>query len=46
LGGLTIIIAGSAAMVELDIKKIIALSTLRQLGLIFFTLGLGEIFLR
>ena len=46
LGGLTIIIAGSAAIVELDIKKIIALSTLRQLGLIFFTLGLGEIFLR
>lgn len=43
---MTIIIAGSAAIVELDIKKIIALSTLRQLGLIFFTLGLGEIFLR
>lgn len=34
-------IAGGAALFELDIKKIIALSTLRQLGVIFFSLGLG-----
>ena len=41
LGLLTILIAGLSAIGELDIKKVIALSTLRQLGLIFFTLGLG-----
>jgi NADH-quinone oxidoreductase subunit L len=29
-------------LIELDIKKIIALSTLRQLGIIIFTLGIGE----
>lgn len=41
LGVITICIAGRAALGETDIKKIIALSTLRQLGLIFITLGLG-----
>jgi NADH-ubiquinone oxidoreductase chain 5 len=41
LGSLTILIAGISAMGEVDIKKIIALSTLRQLGLIFFVLGIG-----
>ncbi|MCP4054674.1 MAG: hypothetical protein GY739_16800 [Mesoflavibacter sp.] len=41
-GLFTILIAGLAALIELDIKKIIALSTLRQLGVIVFTLGLGE----
>jgi len=41
LGLITIIIAGGAALFELDIKKIIALSTLRQLGVMFFSLGLG-----
>lgn len=40
-GVLTIIIAGCAALSELDIKKIVALSTLSQLGLIITTLGLG-----
>lgn len=30
---------------ELDMKKIIALSTLRQLGVIFFRLGIGQPFL-
>ena len=44
-GCLTIIMAGAAAVMELDIKKIIALSTLRQLGVIIFTLGLGETYL-
>jgi NADH-ubiquinone oxidoreductase chain 5 len=34
-------IAGIRAMGELDIKKVIALSTLRQLGLMFIVLGLG-----
>jgi len=40
------VIAGGAALFELDIKKIIALSTLRQLGVIFFSLGLGLPFMR
>lgn len=41
VGVLTIIIAGVSALKELDIKKIVALSTLSQLGLIITTLGLG-----
>lgn len=41
VGILTIIIAGATALKELDIKKIIALSTLSQLGLMITTLGLG-----
>ena len=41
IGLITTIMAGSAALFELDIKKVIALSTLRQLGVIFFSLGLG-----
>ena len=41
MGGLTILMAGGSALLEIDIKKIIALSTLRQLGVIFFRLGLG-----
>ena len=34
-------IAGLGAMRELDIKKVIALSTLRQLGVIIITIGVG-----
>lgn len=41
LATLTILIAGASAMAECDIKKIIALSTLSQLGVIIFTLGVG-----
>jgi NADH:ubiquinone oxidoreductase subunit 5 (subunit L)/multisubunit Na+/H+ antiporter MnhA subunit len=41
LGAGTILMAGIRAIGEVDIKKIIALSTLRQLGLIFITLGIG-----
>merc|ERR1719450_1444650 len=33
--------AGCAAMLEIDIKKVIALSTLSQLGIIILTLGAG-----
>lgn len=39
--GLTIFIAGLGANYEFDLKKIIALSTLRQLGLIIRILSLG-----
>ena len=42
LGMLTIIIAGITAIVEIDIKKVIALSTLRQLGIIIIILGIGN----
>lgn len=42
LGIITIIIAGITAIIEIDIKKIIALSTLSQLGIIIITLGIGN----
>lgn len=41
IGGLTIFIAGVAANFEFDLKKIIALSTLSQLGLIMRILAIG-----
>lgn len=41
LGRLTILMAGLAALTECDIKKIVALSTLRQLGVIITTAGAG-----
>lgn len=41
ISGLTIFIAGLGANFEFDLKKIIALSTLRQLGLIIRILALG-----
>ena len=45
VGLITMLMAGAAALFELDIKKIVALSTLSQLGVIFFSLGLGLPFL-
>ena len=42
LGMLTIIMAGITAIVEIDMKKVIALSTLRQLGIIIIILGIGN----
>lgn len=41
ISGLTILISGIAATLEFDLKKIIALSTLSQLGLIIIILRLG-----
>jgi len=41
LSVLTIIMSGFGANFEIDIKKIIALSTLRQLGVIIMSLSLG-----
>lgn len=41
IAGLTMFMAGLGANFEFDLKKIIALSTLRQLGLIIRILGIG-----
>nr|QBF44136.1 NADH dehydrogenase subunit 5 [Chaoborus sp. ZK-2019] len=41
IGGLTMFMAGVAANFEIDLKKIIALSTLSQLGLMMSVLALG-----
>ena len=41
VGIITALFAGSVAMRQFDIKKILAYSTISQLGLIFFALGLG-----
>jgi len=38
---LTMILAGFCAMVETDFKKVIAMSTLSQLGMILFILSVG-----
>lgn len=42
VGAFTSFVAGLAACFEVAIKKVVALSTLSQLGLIFAALGLGE----
>lgn len=42
IGVLTMLIAGWAANFETDLKKVVALRTLSQLGLIFTILGLGN----
>jgi NADH-ubiquinone oxidoreductase chain 5 len=39
--GLTLFIAGLGANFEFDLKRIIALSTLRQLGLMIMTISIG-----
>ena len=41
IGIITIILASISALFEIDLKKIVALSTLRQLGVIMLRLGLG-----
>ena len=41
VGGVTIFLGGVGACVECDLKKVIAFSTLSQLGVIFVALGLG-----
>nr|ARS00722.1 NADH dehydrogenase subunit 5 [Gibbosula rochechouartii] len=41
VGGLTLLMAGLSACFETDLKKIIALSTLSQLGLMMYTIGIG-----
>jgi len=41
LGGLTMLLAGLGACNEFDLKKVVAYSTLSQLGVMFVALGLG-----
>ncbi len=41
IGAITSLLAGIRAIVEFDLKKVIALSTLSQLGLIIISIGLG-----
>jgi NADH:ubiquinone oxidoreductase subunit 5 (subunit L)/multisubunit Na+/H+ antiporter MnhA subunit len=45
VGVFTVFIAGISAIFEKDFKKIIALSTLSQMGFCIFTVGLGFSFL-
>ena len=45
IGAVTSLFAGIRAIVELDLKKVIALSTLSQLGFIIIRIGLGFPFL-
>lgn len=42
LGRVTLLLASMAALIEVDGKKVVALSTLRQLGLILMALSLGN----
>jgi NADH-ubiquinone oxidoreductase chain 5 len=43
IGTLTLMLASLAALMELDAKKIVALSTLSQLGLMVLSLSLGNL---
>jgi len=45
VGSITMLIAGCAAITEIDIKKVIALSTLSQLGVMIIVIGGGMPFL-
>jgi NADH:ubiquinone oxidoreductase subunit 5 (subunit L)/multisubunit Na+/H+ antiporter MnhA subunit len=40
---MTLMVASLSALVETDGKKVVALSTLRQLGLIFVSLSIGRV---
>jgi NADH-quinone oxidoreductase subunit L len=41
LGGITILVAGVIALVQTDIKRVIAYSTMSQIGYMFVAVGLG-----
>jgi NADH-quinone oxidoreductase subunit L len=41
VGGVTLFVAGCSAMVQTDIKRILAYSTISQIGYMFLALGLG-----
>jgi NADH-ubiquinone oxidoreductase chain 5 len=42
IGVVTIFVAGLTTLLEIDFKKLVALSTLRQIGILVFILGLGR----
>lgn len=41
VGGVTLVLAGFAALVQTDIKRILAYSTMSQIGYMFLSLGVG-----
>jgi NADH-quinone oxidoreductase subunit L len=41
IGALTLLIAGSSAVVQRDIKRVLAYSTMSQIGFMFLALGVG-----
>jgi NADH-quinone oxidoreductase subunit L len=41
VGGMTLVLAGFAALVQTDIKRILAYSTMSQIGYMFLALGVG-----
>jgi NADH-quinone oxidoreductase subunit L len=41
IGGVTLFVAGCSAMVQTDIKRVLAYSTISQIGYMFLALGLG-----
>jgi NADH-quinone oxidoreductase subunit L len=41
IGGVTLLIAGCSALVQTDIKRILAYSTISQIGYMFLALGVG-----
>jgi len=41
IGGITLFVAGCSAMVQTDIKRVLAYSTISQIGYMFLALGLG-----
>jgi NADH-quinone oxidoreductase subunit L len=41
VGGVTLLLAGCAALVQTDIKRILAYSTMSQIGYMFLALGVG-----
>ncbi|HPC14965.1 MAG TPA: NADH-quinone oxidoreductase subunit L [Candidatus Hydrogenedentes bacterium] len=41
IGAITLLLAGSAALVQRDIKRILAYSTISQIGYMFLALGVG-----
>jgi NADH-quinone oxidoreductase subunit L len=41
VGGITLLVAGCSAMVQTDIKRILAYSTISQIGYMFLALGVG-----